>query len=271
MHSPLQSPLQPVMRSPLEFRRRGGGGGFNPVSAFFGAGEQGVIYDLSVMSSLFQDSAGTVPVTAVDQPVGKILDLSGNGNHATQPTAGKLPLLKTDGTYWWLEGDAVDDCMYTDLIDLSAVSRITAFCGSERTDANERTVFDFNSGFPGGFKLVSDYGISNSIGFIYGGSASSSFLNLPNAKDVPSVTTYQVNASAFSASFSVNGGAVASSSGAPNANFTNDRLTLLSHNSRSSGFFGGKFFSLIIRGAATDAEGISNGNAWTAARCGVTL
>ena len=26
MHSPLQSPLQPVMRSPLEFRRRGGGG-----------------------------------------------------------------------------------------------------------------------------------------------------------------------------------------------------------------------------------------------------
>ena len=42
----------------------------------FSAGEQGAWYDPSDMSTLFQDSAGTVPVTAVEQPVGLILDKS---------------------------------------------------------------------------------------------------------------------------------------------------------------------------------------------------
>lgn len=35
-------------------------------------------------STLFQDSAGTTAVTTVGDPVGRIEDLSGNGNHATQ-------------------------------------------------------------------------------------------------------------------------------------------------------------------------------------------
>jgi hypothetical protein len=42
---------------------------------------------------MFQDSAGTTPVTAVEQPVGKILDKSGRGNHATQSTSTKRPVL----------------------------------------------------------------------------------------------------------------------------------------------------------------------------------
>jgi hypothetical protein len=42
----------------------------------FTAGEQGVWYDPSDFTTLFQDSAGTTPVTAVEQPVGLILDKS---------------------------------------------------------------------------------------------------------------------------------------------------------------------------------------------------
>lgn len=53
----------------------------------------GVWYDPSDLSTLFQDAAGTIPVTAVEQPVGKILDKSGRGNHATQSTAGYKPVL----------------------------------------------------------------------------------------------------------------------------------------------------------------------------------
>ena len=66
------------------------------VAAMFASGEQGVWYDPSNMASLFQDSAGTVPVTAVGQPVGRILDQSGRGNHATQATAASRPLLQQD-------------------------------------------------------------------------------------------------------------------------------------------------------------------------------
>lgn len=59
---------------------------------------------------MFQDSAGTTPVTAVGQPVGKILDKSGRGNHATQADAAKRPLLQQDGNgKYYLSFDGVDD------------------------------------------------------------------------------------------------------------------------------------------------------------------
>jgi len=49
--------------------------GFNPLS-LFSAGEPGVFFDPSDLSTLFQDSSGTTPVTAVEQPVGLMLDKS---------------------------------------------------------------------------------------------------------------------------------------------------------------------------------------------------
>jgi hypothetical protein len=65
---------------------------FSPASLFV-RGEQGVWYDPSDISTLFQDSAGTTPVTEVEQPVGRILDKSGRGNHATQSTSAARPVL----------------------------------------------------------------------------------------------------------------------------------------------------------------------------------
>lgn len=58
----------------------------------FSASEPGALYDPSDISTLFQDEAGTTPVTAVEQFVGRILDKSGRGNHATQATAMKRPV-----------------------------------------------------------------------------------------------------------------------------------------------------------------------------------
>lgn len=63
------------------------------VARMFVNGEQGAWYDPSDMSTLSQDEAGTVPVTAAGQPVGRILDISGRGNHATQATAASRPIL----------------------------------------------------------------------------------------------------------------------------------------------------------------------------------
>lgn len=44
-------------------------------------------------ATMFQDAEGTIPVTGVEQPVGLILDKSGNRNHASQLTAPARPLL----------------------------------------------------------------------------------------------------------------------------------------------------------------------------------
>jgi len=70
--------------------------------SLFSAGEQGIWLDPSDFSTLFQDAAGTTPVTAVGQPVGKILDKSGRGNHATQSTGASRPTLQQDsnGLYY---------------------------------------------------------------------------------------------------------------------------------------------------------------------------
>ena len=55
--------------------------------------DNGAWFDPEDMSTMFQDAAGTIPVTAVEQPVGLILDKSGNGNHATQSITASRPTL----------------------------------------------------------------------------------------------------------------------------------------------------------------------------------
>ena len=83
----LQDPLRPVVGSLFDRPV-----GVNIRQMLFGAGEQGGWYDVADMSTLFQDSAGATPVTAVEQQVGRMLDKSGRGNHATQVTATKRPV-----------------------------------------------------------------------------------------------------------------------------------------------------------------------------------
>ena len=50
--------------------------------------------DSSDLATLYQDSAGTTPVAADGDPVGKWLDKSGNGRHLTQATAAQRPTMK---------------------------------------------------------------------------------------------------------------------------------------------------------------------------------
>jgi len=54
---------------------------FTPANLFLSS-EKGAWFDANDLSTLFQDIAGTIPVTAVGQFVGKWLDKSGNAKHA---------------------------------------------------------------------------------------------------------------------------------------------------------------------------------------------
>lgn len=61
---------------------------------------------------LFQDRSGTNPCNADGQTVGKALDKSGRGNHATAAADANRPLLKQDGNgFWYTQGDLVDDAL----------------------------------------------------------------------------------------------------------------------------------------------------------------
>jgi hypothetical protein len=63
-------------------------------SELFTGGAQGAWYDPSDFTTLFQDSAGTTPVTAVEQSVRLMRDKSGNSNHATAPSDASRPVLR---------------------------------------------------------------------------------------------------------------------------------------------------------------------------------
>jgi hypothetical protein len=74
----------------LSLTRPSGPLGFNPAS-LFANGEEGAWYDPSDLTTLYQDAAGTTPVTGTGQPVGLMLDKSKGGVSATE--------LVTNGTF----------------------------------------------------------------------------------------------------------------------------------------------------------------------------
>jgi len=70
------------------------GSRFSPLSLFT-TSEPGFWYDPSDLTTMFQDTAGTTPVTTPGQTVARINDKSGRENNATQATAASRPTYGT--------------------------------------------------------------------------------------------------------------------------------------------------------------------------------
>lgn len=101
--------MRPVeLRRPL--LRHSASAEWSPVS-LFASGEKGMVYDPEKLSSLWQDSARTTPVTASGQAVGAMDDLSPNGWHMTQATSGLRPLYDINTGVAALLYDGTDDQM----------------------------------------------------------------------------------------------------------------------------------------------------------------
>lgn len=82
-------------------------------------------FDLTALNKLFQDSAATSPVTAVNQPIGKIVDQSGSANHALQSTDSYRPLVKKDSdNRYYIYFDRADDAL--DIASLASGQYTTA-------------------------------------------------------------------------------------------------------------------------------------------------
>lgn len=79
-------------------------------------------YDPSDLTTLYQDTAMTVPVTAPGQSVAAMRDKSGNGRHMTQAVSAARPIYETDGAYHWLRFDGVDDLMTTPVKPIDGTS-----------------------------------------------------------------------------------------------------------------------------------------------------
>lgn len=266
--------LSPIMRAILGARV---GGAFDPLS-LFATGEVGVYYDPSDMSTLFQDSAGTTPVTAAGQPVGLMLDLSGNGHHASQPTASNRPILQESGGKYSLKFDGVDDFMSNAAIDFSGTDKISAWVGITRLSSSVslaiETATDHNS-TNGTLALVSGTDGVTVDGFTSKsrGSLISTFgaymSYVPMAVSHSLYLTHDISGDI--STIHVDG--VAGTDGTQDkgtGNFGNYPLYIASR-AGTSLFFNGNIYSLIIAGALYDANTVAKTNQYVAKKTGVTL
>jgi hypothetical protein len=245
----------------------------------FAASEQGIWLDPSDLSTVFTDTAGTTPAT-VGQAVARINDKSGRGNHATQATTARRPILRQDsGGLYYLEFDGVDDSMSTPTIT-PGTDKAQVFVGVRKlSDAavgmiiehsvNRSTnagAFDLRSSAntPASYSTVSrgDAVINASQEVTRSGFAAPHTAVLAALHDIPGDST----------TLDVNGTSGPTATGDKGAgNFLAYPLFIGARNNEAVRF-NGRIYSLIARfGPNLTSTKIDDAEAWVAAKTGVTL
>lgn len=234
----------------------------------FANGEQGAWYDPSDLSTLFQDSAGSIPVTADGQPVGLMLDKSGNGNDASQDTSTARPIYRTDGTYSWLEFDGIDDSLATAAVDFTVTDKVSVFAGQLSGVANtDQTLVATGPSNSGTFTINPQLsgGLDRAYFPIFG--TSYGRVDAPFSATVKNVTSYLFDLAATTMGFRVNASPVpVSGTTGTGGNFSTQPL-LIGIDQASKGMRG-NIYSLIVRGSLSGPQEIADTETWVNGKTG---
>lgn len=256
------------MRFGLGFGLDAGRRGFSPAS-LFAAGEQGGWYDPSDFSSMYQDSAGTTPVTAVGQPVGRMNDKSGRGNHATQTTAGNRPVLRQDSNgcyYLEFDGATSNRWLQTPSIDFTATDKMTLWAGVRKlSDAAAAIVCELSatSSNAGSFYVAAPVTVAANFGFQSRGTLSGAAQTSPTfASPISVVLTAAGDISGDLATLRLNRAQAASSAADQGTGNYGNYPLYIGRRGGTTLPFNGRLYGLIIRGAASSAGQIAAGEAW---------
>jgi len=240
----------------------------------FVAGEQGAWYDPSDLSTLFQDAAGTTPVTALGQPVGLMLDKSGNGNHASQATSTARPTLGQDANgKRYLKFDGVDDFLVTPSIDFTGTDKMFVAAGvysDNLTSGVIGMVANHNGTGTKSFALQVPTGNTNQITFyVLGNTTGSGATENGVTNPMRAVLTGMADLAAPSRNLRRNGivksQTVAETGGGP---FANSPLTIGAQSGGTMRFFKGDLHSLIVRGAQSTEAQIAAAERWVNSKTG---
>ena len=237
-------------------------------------------FDPSDLSTMFQDAAGTTPVTAAGQPVGLILDKSGNGHHASQTTSTARPLFQIDGSgHGHLVFDGADDYLSTAAIDLTGTDKVTQFLGLQNAAISGAMVYsDFGLGATGSFVSLSAIAAYGDIGIFKRGTGSNGSqktaakpagtrgvlsFSLDLAGATPDLQNPLFNWDGAPAGIGTNTDIGAGTFG--------NRALYIGASAGAAYFFNGNIYSLIIGGALYDAATVLAAETWVADKTGVTL
>ena len=241
-------------------------GEFYPASLFAG-GTEGAWYDPSDLSTLFQDSAGTTPVTASGQPVGKMLDKSGNGNHATQATSSKRPTYTEGGGLSWLAFDGVDDAMEGPGLGVTSSALTMLYSATQSGGSAVDLIFGVENTAQNRFQNFTDNSGTRETGMVVGGVNSFTRYGDPSVNQIAgavwngsNVQNY-INGAASGATYSLSG----------SMDLTEGTVYIGKSPRVSSFLFTGIFRGGLLINRELSAEEVINFSAYLAAKSGVTL
>lgn len=197
------------------------------------------------------------------------------GNHATQDTIAARPILRqTGGGLYYLEFDGTDDGMETAAIDFTATDKMSIFAGVTKNGDSAGMITELSDDY--GFNTGSFFLISENL---YGSPARGGARADPgmraNTSTVSGADTAVITAlhdiPGDSSIIRRNG--VASSPATADKGLGNFKTYPLYIGARggSSFFFSGDLYSLIIRGATTSGDDLTNTESYVADKTGVTL
>jgi hypothetical protein len=228
------------------------------IKKLFANGEQGFAYDPNDLTTMFQDAAGTVPVTGAGQSVGLILDKSGRGNHARQTTSASRPILRQNATTgaYYLEFDGSDDFLVTNSIDFTGTNEVSLFAGVRKlSDVGNQLIVELSSNadvLGMAFKLSTE---SNGSTYFVVKGTSPSFIGRVDKSPVTLTFAAKASFSPSRISLNVNGNTLSPKTDSMGSgNFGNYPL-YIGRRAGTSLPFNGHIYSLICIGRlTTDAE-----------------
>lgn len=247
------------------------------IKSLFSNKEGGFAFDPNDLTTLYQDAAGTIPVTSAGQPVGLMKDKSGRNNHAYQTVSASRPVLQRNATTgaYYLAFDGVDDSLQTNSIDFTATDKVSLFAGVRKLSTVSGMVLELSSNLStnnGSFYLASPAGqaIPNQIIFANKGTIFASAQNTNLQPPISVVVSCKGNIAADSTIIRTNGTQFSSAEDLGTGNYGNYPL-YIGRRGGTSLPFNGHIYGLIgIGRLTTDSETIALEKS-VAKNTGVTL
>jgi hypothetical protein len=256
---------------------------FTPGSLFANAGTGGW-YDFCDLTTLYQSGTRASPgaaVTADGDPVGLVLDKSGNNNDLVQATSTKRPLYKTSGGISWLLFDGVDDYLSSAAaFNLSAYGQIALATAITPSTTATVLVAELgpNTSSTGGtfFIAVNNTAVGaldiaiNGAGIDDNGTTSTAYGSGVTSEFSCQKLDITDGSAATRAPLRVNGASapstVAADAGTAGTTFSGTQTLYVGARAGTSLFFAGKMHGLFIRGNGLGADEINNLDTWMIAK-----
>ena len=250
-------------------------------SQLFQNGEKGVWIDPSDLSTLFQDSGGTTPVTAAGQTVALAKDKSGNGKDVTLTNV-KLDI-DSAGNYFLIVNSGTPGGS-TASIDFTGTNKMSVFAAVRKlSDSAVAIVCELSANTnsnAGSFYLSAPDNPVAASGY-FASAARGTALIASNQEAITTSSSYAApiteiistthDISGNLSKLWLNRAATTDGTGSKGSgNFGNYPLYLFARGGTTVSF-SGRLYGLIVRGAMSSANEIFLAERWLAQKAGVTL